>query len=99
MKHVQKIIRFRLWKEKKNGDLIQVTKFGTPIYDFDEKYKRPVPRIKDLKKYKSDLLVAINRYEWPIFYWKKNKQKKLVQIDSMGNTITDENQIIKLIYA
>ena len=41
-------------------------------------------------------MVAINRYEWPIFYWKKNKQKKLVQIDSMGNTITDENQIIKL---
>ncbi|RZO49533.1 MAG: hypothetical protein EVA76_01580 [Candidatus Pelagibacterales bacterium] len=84
-----------LWIKRKNGRLDQVDEFGQPIYAASDAAE-PTPNESSLKKYNSNLLVALGKYGWVRFLWKMNKNNTLVQIDYFGRKIIQKNEILKL---
>ena len=84
-----------LWKKRKNGRLDQVDEFSQPIYAASDSAE-PRPNESSLKKYNSNLLVALGKYGWPRFLWKMNSDNSLVQIDYYGKKITEKDEILKL---
>ncbi len=84
-----------LWIKRKNGRLDQVDEFGQPIHAASDATE-PTPNESSLKKYNSNLLVALNKYGWVRFLWKMSKNNTLVQIDFFGKKIIQKNEILKL---
>ena len=84
-----------LWRKRSNDRLHQVDEFCNHILATNDNVE-PRPNKSSLKKYKSNLLAAFNKYGWPCFLWKINNDNSLVQIDNSGKEITKKNKILKL---
>lgn len=83
------------WRKRKNNTLVQSDQFGQPVYDTYDNAEK-TPKKKKLVNYENNLMVAYNKYGWAIFWWRMVSKDKLIQIDSKGNDIKNDKEIIPL---
>ena len=69
------------WKKNVDGKLVQVNQLGEPIFSGERGFEKEIPIETSLKKNKSEMLVTINKYNFPTSWWTKDKDGGLVQIN------------------
>ena len=81
------------WKKRPNGEFMQVNEFGEMIFSSDKRYEKTIPKSKNLKKYKSKILVTVNKYNMPVTYWVKDNEGDLIQVNLKEEDVGVEMKI------
>ena len=71
------------WKKRPNGKLMQVNEYGEIIFSGDERYEKKIPKITNLKKFKTTVKIYRDKHITDLVsWWIKDENNNLIQVNT-----------------